>query len=107
MKIFKIDDMKDGWFIGNFDPSVLKTDKFEVGFHRHKRGDSTHDHYHKKSTEINVIVKGKMVVNGKELSTGDIFVFDPYVVSEAEFIYDTDLIVVRDASNTEDKYKVN
>ena len=48
-----------------------------------------------------------MIVNGKELSTGDIFVFEPYVVSEAEFISDTDLIVVRDASNTTDKYKVS
>ena len=85
--------------------AILKTDKFEVWIHRNKYGDDTHDHYHKKSTEINVIIKGKMIVNGKELLTGDIFVFEPYVVSEAEFISDTDLIVVRDASNTTDKYK--
>ena len=104
MKIFNIEDMKGGWFVGNFNPSILKTDKFEVGLHKHKKGDDTHNHYHKESTEINVIIKGKMIVNGKELSTGDIFVFEPYVVSEAEFLADTGLIVVRNSSNPSDKY---
>jgi quercetin dioxygenase-like cupin family protein len=107
MKISNIKDMKGGWFVGNFNPSLLKTDKFEVGLHKHKKGDETHHHYHKKSTEINVIIKGKMIVNGKELSTNDIFIFEPYVVSEAEFLEDTELIVVRDASNPTDKYMVN
>jgi quercetin dioxygenase-like cupin family protein len=107
MKISNIKNMKGGWFIGNFEPSVLNTDKFEVGYHRHKKGDPTNDHYHKESNEINLIIKGKMVVNGRELSTGDIFIFEPYVVSEAEFIEDTDLIVVRDSSNPTDKYGVS
>lgn len=106
MKVFNIDDMKGGWFVGDFDPSILRTDKFEVGLHQHKKGDDTHDHYHKQSTEINVIIKGKMIVNGRYLSSGDIFVFEPYTVSEAEFLEDTDLIVVRDASNPTDKYEV-
>ena len=104
MKVFNIKDMKGGWFIGNFEPSILKTDNFEVGHHAHKKGASTHNHYHKSSTEINVIVKGKMVVNGEVLTAGDIFVFEPYVVSESEFLEDTDLIVVRDSSNPNDKY---
>tara|TARA_R100000734_G_C3311922_1_gene102850 strand:- start:1176 stop:1499 length:324 start_codon:yes stop_codon:yes gene_type:complete len=107
MKIFKMKDMKGGWFIGDFEPSVLKTKKFEVGHHVHKKGDDTSNHYHKDSTEINVIIKGKMIVNKKELIAGDVFVFEPYVVSEAEFIEDTELIVVRDSSNTTDKYKAN
>ena len=94
MKTFKISDMKGGWFVGDFVPSVLKTKKFEVGYHTHKKGDDTSNQYHKDSTEINVIIKGKMIVNKKELKTGDIFVFEPYVVSEADFLEDTELIVV-------------
>ena len=35
MKKFKLDDMKGGWFVGNFE-SVFKAD-FEVGIHRQKR----------------------------------------------------------------------
>ena len=104
MKVFKMSDMKGGWFIGDFTPSTLKTDRFEVGHHKHKKGDETHNHYHKDSTEINVIIIGKMVVNKKQLVAGDIFVFEPYVVSETEFLEDTELIVVRDSSNPIDKY---
>ena len=105
MSLFNMDSMKNGWFIGDFAPSVLKTNKFEVGYHTHKKNDETQNHYHKESTEINVIVRGKMIVNKKELKKGDIFVFEPYVVSEAEFLEDTELIVVRDSSKPNDKYK--
>ena len=31
MKVFNIEDMRGGWFVGDFDPSILRTDKFEVG----------------------------------------------------------------------------
>ena len=104
MNVSNIKKMFKGWFIGNFEPSVLKTDKFEVGLHIHKKGDETHNHYHKLSTEVNVIISGKMKVNGKILCDGDIFTFEPYTVSEAEFLEDTKLIVVRDSSHPKDKY---
>ena len=45
-----------------------------------------------------------MVVNNQTLSAGDIFVFDPYVVSECTFLEDTKLIAVRDSSFPNDKY---
>ena len=106
MIIHKLKNMKGGWFIGNFAPSVLKTKNFEVGYHTHKKGDPTHDHYHKQSTEINVITKGKMLVNGEVLVKGDIFTFPPYTVSEAKFLEDTELIVIRDSSHPQDKFMI-
>jgi len=39
MKLHKLDDMVRGWFIGNFEPSVLKTKKFEVGILSHKKNE--------------------------------------------------------------------
>jgi len=49
MKIFNIEDMFKGWFIGNFEPSVIKTKEFEVAHHFHKKDyvDSEGSHYHK------------------------------------------------------------
>ena len=29
MKIFKLNDMKDGWFVGNFEPTAFNTSEFE------------------------------------------------------------------------------
>lgn len=104
MEVFNIKNMTNGWFVGNFLPAVLKTEKFEVGLHEYKKDNPTSNHYHKKSTEINVIIEGRMVVNNKTLSAGDIFCFDPYVVSESKFLEDTKLIVVRDSSFPDDKY---
>ena len=106
MKVFNLGDMTNGWFIGNFQPSILKTEKFEIAYHRHKKGEDTFSHYHKQTTEYNVITRGKMRVNGKILHKNDIFVFEPYTVSEAEFLEDTELIVVRNGSFPKDKFLV-
>ena len=37
MKNYKLKDMKNGWLVGNFLPSVLKTNEFEVGILRHPK----------------------------------------------------------------------
>lgn len=105
MDIHKLDEMKMGWFIGNFDPAVLKTDQFEVALHKHKAGSETHTHYHKLSTEYNLIVLGKMTVNGKTFGKNDIFIINPYEVSETQFLEDTMLVVVKTPSIPNDKYK--
>ena len=80
MDIFNIKDMKGGWFIGNFEPSVYKTEEFEVAYARHHKGQKWDTHYHKKSTEINL--------------------------ADPEFLEDCELIVVKTASVIGDKYAV-
>ena len=107
MKKYNIKDMVNGWEVGNFDPSVLKTEKFEVGYHKYKKGAPTQNHYYKKSTEINIVVSGDVEINGERFREGEIFVLEPYSVSESSFHKNTDLIVIRDASYTDDKYIIN
>ena len=79
MKKFKLDDMKGGWFVGNFEPTAFKAN-FEVGIHRHKKGEfpSTPS---KKGIEINCMRKGKLKINGEIFEAGDIFILYPYEVS--------------------------
>ena len=74
MKKFRYDQMKGGWFVGNFEPSVFKTKNFEVGYLKHKKGDMWDKHYHKHATEINLIVRGRVKVNDEIYSKGDIFI---------------------------------
>ena len=62
MKKFKLDDMKGGWFVGNFEPSVMKAD-FEVGIPQTQKESSTI--IFTKGTEINVMRKGKIKLNGE------------------------------------------
>ena len=104
-----VDDIKNmfrGWFIGNFEPSLLKTSAFEVGVLKHTKGEYWSPHYHKESIEYNVLISGKMVVQGKELNSGDVFVFDKGEIADPVFLEDCTLVVVKIPSIPSDKFEV-
>lgn len=103
---FRIEDMKRGWFIGNFEPTAYNTKNFEVGLGTHKKGDRWHKHFHKIATEITLILKGKVQVNDKIFIKGDIFIINPDEVVDPLFLEDTEYIVVKTISDPTDKYIV-
>ena len=106
MKIHKIKDMKDGWFVGNFEPTTFKTDKFEVCYKQHIKGEKWGTHYHKEGTEINYLINGKMVLQNVELNTGDIFILYPYEIADPVFVEDCTILIVKTPSMPGDKYSV-
>jgi quercetin dioxygenase-like cupin family protein len=106
MKVFDIKDMKGGWFIGDFSPSVFKNPFFEVAHHTHEAGYVTPRHTHKIAQELTYIVRGKMSVSGRELSSGSMFIYEPNEVAEVLILEDVDLIVVKWPSVPSDKYMV-
>jgi quercetin dioxygenase-like cupin family protein len=106
VEIRRIEDFTRGWIIGNFDPSLLKTDKFEVGLLQHKAGEVWPKHYHKIGTEYNVLVNGKMIIQDKELNSGDVFVFTPGEIADPIFLEDCTVLVVKIPSIPGDKYEV-
>jgi mannose-6-phosphate isomerase-like protein (cupin superfamily) len=77
MKIAKLSEMTNGWFIGDFEPSLFKTKDFEVAVQHFDAGEHVEWHVHKVATEYTVIVSGKAVVNGRSVAEGDIIVFPP------------------------------
>ena len=106
MKINKVDEMHRGWFIGNFDPSVLKTKDFEVGVLTHKQGEVWPKHYHAISTEYNVLLSGKMTICGQDIFPGTIFVLEPNEVADPVFHEDCKVLCVKVPSVIGDKYEV-
>lgn len=105
MKILKLDDMVDGWLVGMFSPSAYQAN-FEVCYKKHTKGEDWPAHYHRVATEINLLVKGKMSINGQEIKSGEIFVIEPYYVSFPEFLEDCELVIVKTVSDPKDKYLV-
>jgi hypothetical protein len=103
MKKYHIDQFFKGWFVGNFEPAILK-ENFEVGVITHTKGEFHQDHFHKEATEINLVLFGSVKINGEIFNENEIFVLSPYEVSQAEFITDVKILVVRDKSNPQDKY---
>jgi quercetin dioxygenase-like cupin family protein len=106
MKIYKETDMHRGWFIGDFEPSVLKTNKFEVGVLKHKKDETWKAHFHKEAIEYNYLIEGEMTIQGQLLKAGDIFVIDKYEVADPHFITDCTVVVVKAPSIPQDKYTV-
>jgi quercetin dioxygenase-like cupin family protein len=106
MNLSKITDYVRGWFIGNFEPSVLKTSAFEVGVLTHKKGEYWAPHYHKHSVEYNVLVSGKMIIQERELNSGDVFVFEKGEIADPIFLEDCTLVVVKIPSIPSDKYNL-
>jgi len=104
MKTSRITDFKAGWFIGDFEPTLLKTKEFEVAHHHYKAGTKSTPHYHAIATEYNYIVRGWLNAGGEDLMSGDIFIYEPNDVAQVEFLADTDLIIIKTPSVVGDKY---
>jgi hypothetical protein len=90
MKVAKLEDMVKGWFVGNFDPTLIKTNDVEVAVKKYKKGDYEEKHYHKIATEITVIISGRVI--------------EPYEATDFEALEDTVNAVVKFPGASNDKY---
>lgn len=104
MKTAKLSDMVKGWFVGNFQPTLIRTNDVEVAVKEYKQGDHEARHYHKLSTEITVISSGKVRMNGIEYGKGDIVVIEPNQSTDFEVLEDTITTVVKYPGASNDKY---
>ena len=104
MKVAKLEDMVKGWFVGNFDPTLLKTNDVEIAVKEYKKGDYEKKHYHKIATEITVIVSGRVKMNNVEYKKGDIIVTEPNEATDFEALEDTVNTVVKYPGANDDKY---
>ncbi len=95
MEVVNLSSMLRGWFIGNFEPSVLKTNFLEVGVVTHKKGEEWREHYHTSSIEYNLLLDGIMTVNGTPINKNDIFIIDKNESSSPMFLTDCRILVIR------------
>lgn len=104
MKLANLQDMVKGWFVGNFDPSLWKTNDVEVGLKRYRAGDREDAHYHKIATEFTLVVSGRVRMNGTEYGPDDIVVIEPGDVTDFEVLEDAATVVVKIPGANNDKY---
>ena len=106
MKTARLDDMVKGWFVGNFEPTLYRTNDVEVAVKRYKPGDYDAAHFHKIATEITVVVSGRVRMNSVEYGAGDIIVMEPGDVTDFEALTDVVNVVVKLPGANNDKYVV-
>ena len=60
-------------------------------------------HYHEFLTEINLLVRGKMIIQDKEINEGDIFILEPKEIADPIFLEDCEIVCVKIPRITGDK----
>lgn len=106
MKNYKLSDMKGGWIVGGFNPTVYSTNDCEVAIKYYNSGDSEVAHYHKIATEITCIVSGEVLMCGQRWKAGDVIVLSPGDVTSFEALTDAITTVVKLPGALNDKYIV-
>ena len=104
MNIFKLSDMQNGWYAGNFKPTAFKTELFESCYRVHKKGEHWDTHFHKEATEVNLLISGKMKLQGKTLVDGDIFILSPYEIADPIFLEDCAIMCIKTPAAKNDKF---
>lgn len=105
MQISSLNNMKNGWFIGNFSPTLLKTNDVEVAIKKYKKGDYEEAHFHKISTEITIVINGKVKMKNRILNMNDIILLNPGEITDFLALEDSVCAVVKHPGANNDKYK--
>lgn len=101
-----IKDFVKGWFIGDFEPTILKTKDFEVGIKEYDAGIIEEKHFHKEAVEFTIVLDGIIRMNGIEYYRNDIIQVDKNEINQFESITTSRLLVIKTPSVNNDKYIV-
>ena len=104
IEVFNLKEMFKGWFIGNFEPTLFKTNDVEVGIKKYNEGDMESKHHHKIATEFTVILNGIVEMCGKKYTEGDIIKINPGVSTDFKAITNVVTVVIKIPGQTNDKY---
>lgn len=104
MKNYKLKSFIKGWFVGNFDPTLIQTNDVEIGVKEYKAGDYEDFHHHRIATEITCILSGEVEMNGERYKEGDIILIEPFEGTDFKAITDAKNLVVKYPGANDDKY---
>jgi mannose-6-phosphate isomerase-like protein (cupin superfamily) len=105
-KTWQLTDFVRGWFIGNFEPNIVKTDKYEVALLTHCKGEKWDFHYHRLADEINFLVEGRMLINERLVEKGSLFVIQKNQLTCPNFLENCKVLCIKVPSVPSDKYGV-
>ena len=103
MERFSLNDMVGGWFIRNFQPSVIQTHDFEVTVRKYNRGGYEPKHHQILATEVTVIIEGQARMGDQILAANDIMVLHPEDSYDFEALSNVTLVAIKFPSLPQDK----
>jgi mannose-6-phosphate isomerase-like protein (cupin superfamily) len=103
MNKYRIENFTKGWFIGDFLPTIFKSKDFEVAVKSFNPGDKEATHMQSISTEITVVIDGRVKLNSNLFTSGDIIVIPPGEFADFESVTASKLVCVKFPSIPNDK----
>jgi hypothetical protein len=103
MKRDSLENMKGGWFIGNFQPNIHESKDFEVTIRHYLKGETEPRHYQLIATEITVIVLGKARMGDQILNPNEVLTVFPTEVLDFEALEDCTIVAIKFPSIPSDK----
>ena len=103
MKRDSLENMKGGWFIGNFQPNIHESKDFEVAIRHYLKGETEPRHYQQIATEITVIVLGKARMGDQILNPNEVLTVFPTEVLDFEALEDCTIVAIKFPSIPSDK----
>ncbi len=100
-------DMVGGWMVGDFDPTCIRTPACEVACKHYPAGASEAAHVHRIATELTLIAKGRVTMNGRVFVEGDIIILEPGEATDFRALEPSTTVVVKMPSVAGDKYLVS
>ena len=104
MEIHPLQSFVKGWFVGNFEPTLIPTGDVEVAVKHYRAGEAEGRHHHRIATEVTVIVSGSVRMNGRELHAGDVVKIAPGESADFSALTDAVTAVVKHPGASNDKY---
>jgi hypothetical protein len=104
MESFDLSTYTKGWFVGDFEPTLVPSKEIEVGIKRYSAGDKEPRHHHRVATELTAIVSGKVQMSGRVYSAGQIVRIPPNESTDFEALEDTVTVVVKYPFARDDKF---
>lgn len=106
MQKARLEDFHGGWFLGNFTPSMLTTEDFEIGLKRFAKGDTEPLHYQQIAVEFTLVVSGRISLGGNEVGPNEILRVDPGERADFLAIEDSVVVAIKTPSIPNDKLEV-
>lgn len=103
MRRFDLREMTGGWFIGNFLPTAVQSEDFEVTVRKYISGDREQRHFQLSATEVTVIIEGRARMGDQLLNANDIIVLEPLESYDFEALTNVTLVAVKFPSIPNDK----
>lgn len=107
MEIRSLEEFKNGWVCGNFEPSLFKTYACELMIREFEAGHKGDSHFHKQATEYNILVRGEAFLGedrNVRIYDGVIWILKPGEKCEIEYKVNSIVVTIKAPSVPGDKY---